>query len=131
MANAEPPQKINHFCCGNHLAIKHACVKLGYDPDNYFHESSPIHGRLSALLHEKMHSAASWATGSCGLPTAIVTVDQAIRLWQDLAGQSDKQLDAIKRLWAENATLIGGSNRLDTMIINLETAVEPRFCAER
>ncbi len=116
IVDAVPRQKRFHFCCGNHLVMKHACVRLGYDADNYYRQDSPIHLKLAAFVDARMSMASEWATDSCGLPTLVAPMKGVMQLWQGLGGDCGHELEAIKRLWVANAALIGGSNRVDSLI---------------
>lgn len=115
--NKEPPCKINHFCCGNHLAIKYTCEKLNWDPSNYFSQENPFHNSLSKYLYNITHHFPEWTTDSCGLPTLIAPMKVFLKLWNNLNTNTDNKLQKVKQLWLDNPILIGGTNRVDTRII--------------
>lgn len=115
---AESPLKKYHFCCGNHLVMQHACMHYGYDISDYYCQDNPIHLRLISFIESRMGGVAQWVTDSCGLPTLVTSMQSYMHLWQGLGNNNcGIELDRVKRLWIENPVLIGGSNRIDSMIV--------------
>jgi L-asparaginase II len=119
IAGDVPAQRKFHFCCGNHLVIKYACARFGFDAGSYYSRANPFHHKLSRLLHEKMNLAPTWGTDSCGVPTLIAPMRGVARLWQGLAASDDRMLEAVSSLWRSNPLLVGGDDRVDSSITAL------------
>lgn len=116
--NLLPLQKSNHPCSGKHAAILRACIHRGWPVESYLSLAHPYHAVYLESL--KLVLGPGWqpaktATDGCGLPTPSFQLSELAHLFEALAARKDD--DWIWSAMTENPEIIGGTDRLDTAIM--------------
>ncbi|MGV2125600.1 asparaginase [Agrobacterium vitis] len=115
VTQGSPKARINHFCCGNHLA--HFVAARASSSVPYLDKQTVQNRALRAWLSELAGDDGYWVNDSCGMPCWVAPMHQHARLWNALSNSNASAMEAIKELWTANPILIGGSNRVDTTIL--------------
>jgi L-asparaginase len=111
-------KKANHPCSGKHAAILRACARHGWPSDSYLSKTHPYHAAYLQSLQQVLGSG--WkpkvtAVDGCGLPTPTFQLSELAHLYEALVSRKDD--DWIWSAMTENPEMIGGTERLDTLIM--------------
>ncbi len=113
------PTRMHHPCAGKHLVQLAACRQHGYPLERYWDSEHPLQKRLALLLGQQLGEKPIWMTDSCGLPTIAATARAHLHLWERLATSDDPKHERLRRLWINNARLVGGYGRLDSDLMEI------------
>lgn len=106
-----------HPCAGKHILWLWRHIQLQQDPQSYLSSHSLLQSHLAALIQKDLTEPYQWIEDSCGLPALAASLYSQSQLWQKMGCSKEPKWQAFKRHYAENSDLIGGSQRLDTLIM--------------
>jgi len=115
IANHSPKSRVNHFCCGKHLA--HFIAGQRTDASDYLSRETEQHRELASMVKQITGEAGRWVSDSCGMPCWAASLKSLAQLWDNLSITDDSNLNTVINIWSGNPVLIGGADRVDTRII--------------
>ncbi len=112
------PEKILHPCSGEHAALLRACENKNWSLENYTSLQHPLYKAYIAYVHSILGE--SWhphyvAKDGCGLATVALNATELAQLFSNLVREKDK--DWIWESMTRHPELVGGTGRLDTLIM--------------
>ncbi len=111
------PEKLFHPCVGKHIGFLIACQRNEWS-QNYDSFDHPLQKNLQELLALFIQDKVEWEKDSCGVPTAIMSVADHLKLWRCLAIEEKHEMALLlRKLWVANPLLTGGTDRLDTLLM--------------
>ena len=123
----EYPTQLHNKCSGKHAAMLAVAKHIGADVVDYESPESPVQKEILkavAQFCEVDESKIAIGIDGCAAPNFAVTVRQMARSFIDLLTPPERFDDASKKAatrivsaMANNPVLIGGSERLDTMLV--------------
>jgi L-asparaginase II len=117
--SGEGPMRLHHPCSGKHLVMIAGCRKLGMDIDHYLDSEHPMQKRVQNIVGQYLDEKPNWVTDSCGLPTLAASVRTQLTMWERMAISDDVDAVHMKQLWTRNPLLVGGRDRLDSLIMQI------------
>ncbi len=111
------PSRIHHPCAGKHLLMLAACDRYGYRRQDYWHEDHPVQKQIHALVGRNASKEIKWVQDDCGLPTAVMSVECHLNMWEKLALDENQDVEVMRKLWVNNPILLAGHNRLTTDLL--------------
>lgn len=124
---AADPSKIRNNCSGKHAGFLTACVHNGFDTKGYTDPNHPVQQRVAQVLQEMAGSVVTTmpcSTDHCSAPVFAQPqrdFARAMAQFADPSGLSSKRADscvAIFNAMRANPWLIGGTNRIDTIVMS-------------
>lgn len=110
--------KLFHPCSAKHAATLRACEILGWPKENYWLPEHPYQNkfltRLSQILRKKDFEL---AIDGCSFPTPALKLSEQAQVFNHLASTYDE--DWVWESMEKEHFLIGGSERLDTAILEI------------
>ena len=113
------PSKLYNTCSGKHAAIIKACQINCWSTDSYHERSHPYHKAYLKLLKKylgKSPKINDEATDECNLPTISMSLNNVAQIYSLLACEKNK--DWIWQAMISYPYLVGGKNRLDSLIMD-------------
>lgn len=115
-AHNQAKQKVLHPCSGKHAHVMLQAEKQRVlDGRTYLSPSHPLQVKIASYVRSQ-GIVAEWVTDSCGLPTPVMTAANVALLWARLATDESPLVQSLLSHWTHDPYLVGGTNRLDTLI---------------
>lgn len=118
-ANLIPTDKkrLHHFCSGKHLNMLKVSRQNGWPLESYHELAHPAQLKIRAYLREHLNEDSIFVTDSCGLPNAVLTLDQILVLYRDLVQSKAQNKRVLVDTWRRAPVWTGGFGRLDTELM--------------
>lgn len=114
-------KSIYHNCSGKHAGILAATKTLKLDCNNYFSIKNEVQKSIILLLCKYSGisiNKMSFGIDGCGLPNAALPLSAMAITYAKLANEFGKSsIGKIGKIMSENPWIIGGTNRLDTELM--------------
>jgi len=118
--NSKKPSVLHCNCSGKHAGMLAVCLEKDWDINSYYEYNHPLQKQirkyLLELLEEKEENINHGIDG-CNVPTYSVNLKNTCILFNKLATEKDKEFELIRNAFLNNPYLIGGKERVDTLLI--------------
>jgi len=113
--------KIYHNCSGKHAGMLFCCQQQGWPVENYLDPQHPLQQMiLQQLIELTGLTSIPVAVDGCGAPVFYLPLSAMAMLYAHLA--MDKKFHAIRSAMSHYPELIGGSGRVDTVLMQVTQA---------
>lgn len=116
------PSALYHPCFSKHMAILAACVQHEWPLATYLSQDHPYHAELVRELSPYLDAAPrelTFVCDGCGLPTPVLRTREIARFYRALWSAREGALARIRRAMLAHPEWIGGSERADTRLMQL------------
>lgn len=110
---------LQNNCSGKHAMMLGICKKQGFSLNDYYEINHPLQIAIKEKIYElcEIKQAYPATKDGCGVPIYSMPLENMVKGYMNLF--LDKKYEKIKNAFFENPYLIGGENRLDTAIMEV------------
>ncbi len=111
------PTSVHNNCSGKHAMMLGLCKLNDWDMDNYDNPNHPLQKEIQRKIYELCAVKNEYPTtkDGCGVPIFSMPLENMVKGYLNLF--MNEKYSKIKNAFLNNAYIIGGENRTDTMII--------------
>lgn len=119
IASGKKESILQNNCSGKHAMMLAVCMKMGFDLNNYYETTHPLQVAIKEKIYElcKIKEDYPSTKDGCGVPIYSMPLENMVKGYLNLF--LDKKYEKIKNAFVENPYLIGGEDRLDTAIMEV------------